>query len=141
MKFTFLSRLHSDDLARLILRVAVGGLMLFHGVDKIHHGVGGIQDLVEGAGMPRVMGYGVYVGEVLAPLLILIGLWTRPAALVLAMNMVVAVLLAHRADVLTITGHGAWGLELQALYFLGALALVFTGAGRWSVSRGKGVMD
>ena len=138
---TFLNRLHSDDLARLILRVTVGGLMLFHGVDKIRNGIGGIVQGAEGAGLPGFIGYGVYVGEILAPLMLIVGFWTRPAALVLAFNMIMAVYIAHRGDVFAIGDHGEWKIELQAFYFFASLAIFFTGAGRFSASRGKGPLD
>ena len=75
-----------EDVGKLLLRVVVAGLMLFHGFDKIAHGPGHVmQDLAE-HGMPVVLGYGVYIGEVLAPILILVGAWTRLAALVYAVE-------------------------------------------------------
>jgi len=38
-------------------------------------------DRLANAGFPSALGYLVYVGEVLAPLLLIVGLWTRAAAL------------------------------------------------------------
>lgn len=124
---------HHDDGGKLLLRVAVGVLMLLHGVFKLSNGIGGITGMVQGAGLPAVLAYGVYVGEVLAPLLMIIGLWTRPAALVVAVNMVVAIALAHGAQLLSLTQQGGWALELQGLYLFGALAVALLGAGRYSV--------
>lgn len=127
-----------DDLGKLVLRLTLGGLMLPHGVHKLGTGVGRLADNVANHGLPRFVAYGVYVGEVIAPLLIIVGLATRPAAAVFAFNMVVAVWLAHAADVFTLNPRsGGYALELQALYMLGAVAVALLGAGRFAVLRGN----
>jgi putative oxidoreductase len=136
-----LNKLHSDDLGKLLLRLAVGGLMLFHGVAKVQHGIGKIVQVVESKQLPGFLAYGIYVGEIVAPILILVGFLTRPAALIMCINMVFAIWLVHMADLRRITESGAWGVELQIFYLVGALALFFTGAGRFSISRGKGSLD
>ena len=123
----------TDDLGKLILRVVLAVLLLFHGVSKIIGGVGFITGLVAKAGLPPALGYLVYVGEVVAPLLILFGLWTRAAALAVAINMVVAVALVHSGQFLDMTKTGGWALELQAFYFASALAVALLGAGRYSI--------
>jgi putative oxidoreductase len=125
----------------LLLRVLVGGLMLFHGIDKIRHGIDGIIGLVERHGLPATFGYGVYVGEVIAPIAVLIGWQTRLGAAVIAVNMVVAVWLGHWDDILRLTRHGAWAIELQAFYLGGAIAIALLGAGTLSASRGRGRFD
>ncbi len=116
------------DLALLLLRVSIGGLMLFHGFAKVLHGI----DFIKG--QIGVLAYAVYIGEVLAPLAILLGFRTRIAAAIYVVNCVVAVLMAHMSDLFTISDHGGYALELLALYLLGALALVFSGAGKYAVS-------
>src|SRR5262249_28198277 len=118
------------------------GLMLFHGVAKLIHGVGGIKDAVVAHGLPTAVAYGVYVGEVIAPILIVIGYMTRPAAWVFAFNMVVAVLLAHTGQLFSVSPQGGgYALELNALYLFGAVAIALLGAGRHSVSHGRGRFD
>ena len=92
--------------------------------------------------MPEFVAYGVYLGEVVAPVFVLLGLWTRPAALVMAINMIVAVALEHRTQIFALDKmSGAWAIELPALYFLGSVAIVFLGAGRFSFFRRQGVLD
>ena len=118
----------------LILRLSIGGLMLFHGIDKIVNGVGGIEGLLQSKGLPGFIAYGVYIGEVIAPLFIAFGYRTKLAALIFAINMLIATLLAHSGDLLGLTQHGGWAVELQALFFFGALALIFTGAGKFAFS-------
>lgn len=127
----------SNDIGLLILRVAVGGLMLFHGVAKLFHGVEGIAGMLSAKGLPGFVAYGVYVGEVLAPILMIIGFRTRLASLVLIANMLVIIFVAHSADIFTLSEHGGWKLELSGLYLFGALALVFTGGGKYSLSSSR----
>jgi len=130
-------KLHSDDVGKLILRLTIAGLMLFHGISKIIHGIGWLPPVLNQNGLPGFIAYGVYVAEVLAPLLLIIGWQTRPAALVIAFDMIMAVGLAHRNNIFTIkTGGGGWSIELEAFFFLGAMALFFFGAGRYSISQG-----
>lgn len=122
-----------DDLAKLLLRATLAILILMHGVAKLTGGVGFIAGMLAKLGLPSAIGYLVYVGEVIAPLLILIGFWTRPAALVVAINMIVAVLLVHTPELLTRTKTGGWALELQAMFFIAAVVVALQGAGRFSL--------
>ncbi|MET0348506.1 MAG: DoxX family protein [Rhizobacter sp.] len=123
----------SADLGKLLLRVLVGLLVLVHGISKLQGGIGPVLGAVSNAGLPSAVAYLVYAGEVLAPLLMVVGFWTRPAALVVAGNMLVAVLLVHRGQVFQLNNTGGWAIELQAMYLFGALAVVLLGAGRFSV--------
>jgi putative oxidoreductase len=125
----------SEAAGKLILRLTVGGLMLFHGIAKILNpdAIGHIGGMLGNHGLPPVIAYGVYVGEVVAPLMIIFGLFTRIGALILLVNMLFAVLLAHTGDLFTLTKHGGWRLELQAFYFFGALVIVFLGSGKYAV--------
>jgi putative oxidoreductase len=63
------------------------------------------------------------------------GFRTRIAAVLLAITCVVAVATAHSQEVFTISDHGGYALELLMLYLFGALALFFTGAGKYAVSK------
>lgn len=51
------------------------------------------------------------------------GLWVVPAALVIAVNMVVAFALMHTRQILMLNNTGGWALELQAFYFVSALVV------------------
>lgn len=126
-----------QDLGKLVLRATLAILILFHGVSKLIGGAGFITGLVAKTGLPAGLGYLVYVGEVLAPLLILFGVWARLGALIVAGNMVVAVLLVHTKDLFHINQTGGWALELQGMFFAGAVAVGLLGAGRFSVQGTK----
>lgn len=123
----------SEDLGKFVLRVSIAILILMHGIAKVTGGVDFITGLMTKVGLPPALGYLVYIGEVIAPLLVLFGLWTRPAALVIAINMLVAIALVHSAELFDITKTGGWALELQGLFLLGAIAVALLGAGRYSV--------
>jgi putative oxidoreductase len=123
----------SADVAKLLLRLCLGLLILLHGISKIQGGPGFVLDVVDKAGLPAPFGYLVYVGEVVAPVLVLIGLWTRAAALLIAINMIFAVLLVHTGQLLQLSPEGGWALELQGLFLVVAVAIVLLGAGRYSV--------
>jgi putative oxidoreductase len=122
-----------DDRGKLILRILLAVLLLFHGVSKLMGGIGFITGTLEKMGLPAVFGYGVYIGEVVAPLLLLLGVYTRAAALVVAVNMIVAVLLVHTSQFFTRNDTGGWALELQAMYFGTAVVIALMGAGRYSL--------
>src|SRR5258707_590405 len=96
----------AEDTGRLVLRLAVGGLMLFHGVNKIRHGVDFMFPLLEAKGLPTFIAYGSYFGEIVAPLLILAGVLSRLASLVIAGTMVMAVYLALESQVLALNQFG-----------------------------------
>ena len=128
----------SADLGRLLLRLSLGGLLVLHGIAKIRTGAESILGLMTRLGLPEALGYLVYAGEVVAPILLMLGLWTRPAAIVVAVNMVVAVLLVHAGQFAELTRSGGWALELQAFYFVTAVAISLLGAGRFSVGGATG---
>jgi putative oxidoreductase len=125
----------NNDFGLLILRIAVGLLMLLHGIGKLGGGLEFISGMLEGKGIPGFIAYGVLIGEILAPILIIIGFRTRIGALLLAVNCLAAVLLVHSADIAKLSDTGGWAIELVGLYFFGALALFFTGGGNLAASK------
>jgi putative oxidoreductase len=126
------------DTGKLLLRLALGLLIILHGIAKVMSGPGAVLGAVDKAGLPQPVAYLVYAGEVLAPLLVIVGFWTRPAALVIAINMIFAVALVHTSQFFTLGKTGGWALELQGMYFMVALAIALLGAGRYSVGGATG---
>ncbi|GHC16061.1 DoxX family protein [Aidingimonas halophila] len=127
-----LKALHNEALGKLILRLSVGGLMLLHGIAKLMNpdSLNGISQMLAAHGLPTVLAYGVLIGEVLAPLMAIIGWQTRIAGLLMAGNMVVALFLAHSDELFLRSATGGWALELQGLFLFGAIAIMFLGSGR-----------
>lgn len=132
----------SDDAGKLVLRLAVAGIILFHGVFKLTHGVAWIAGPLGELGLPGILRYGAYLAEVVAPVFIVAGYWTRLAALIIAFDMFMAIVLVLRSQVFAVKEMGGgWGIELEALLFLGSLALFFTGAGKYSIGRDRTPLD
>ncbi|WP_404366337.1 DoxX family protein [Marinobacter sp.] len=123
--------LENADLGKLIIRLTLGGLLLFHGVAKLFHGVGGIENMLGGHGIPTIFAYGVFVGELIAPLMVILGYHTRIGALLIVFNMLVAIALAHGSQLSSLSGTGGWALELQGFFLFIAFALIFLGPGRY----------
>ena len=125
----------TGDLGKLILRLTVGVLMLLHGIAKITGGVGGIARSLQGVGLPAELAYGAYVGEVLAPLLVIFGFYARIGAALMAVNMLFAIGLAHRNELFALSPSGAWALELQGFFLACSIAVALIGPGRYSINR------
>ena len=141
MATSITTTINRDDIGKLILRVSIGGLLLMHGIAKLSNGIGWMAGMLAGVGLPAFFGYGVYVGEVVAPLFLLAGKFTRPAGLIVAFNMLVATLLARRDSITELNAGGGWDIELEMLFLLGGVALWFLGSGRYALSRGVGRGD
>lgn len=124
----------NESAGKLILRLTLGGLILLHGVAKLMGGVSGLSGMVTGAGLPTVLTYGVYVGEVIAPILVLVGWYSRIGAALIAINMLFAIGLAHRAELFALGQSGGWALELQGMFLFTAVALALIGPGRFSIN-------
>jgi putative oxidoreductase len=123
----------SADAGKLILRVSLGVLVLLHGIAKLISGPGFVLKAVTAAGLPVAFGYLVYIGEVIAPVLLIVGLWSRLAALIVATSVTVAVLLVKPAQIFAIANTGGWGVELEGMFVFAAIAVAFLGAGRYSI--------
>lgn len=127
-----------EDSGKLILRLALGVLILLHGIAKLTGGPTVIIGLVTKAGLPGELAFLVYVGEIIAPILVIAGVLTRPAAMIIAVNMAVAVYLVHMRELLVLTRSGGWALELQGMFFFVALGIALLGAGRFSLAGNSG---
>lgn len=125
----------NQSTALLTQRVTIGILILFHGIANTGSGFAFIKSVLVGHGIPEFLAYGAFLGEVMAPLLIIAGFRTRLAGLALAINMLVAILSAHAGDILSLNAFGAWAIELQLFYLLGGVALFFSGAGAYAASK------
>lgn len=129
-----LSAVLNEDIGKLILRLSIAILMLFHGYKKYVSGINGIKGLTVNAGLPEVFAYGVYVGEILIPILLIIGFRTRICALLLSLTMGFAIFLVFSEKLFTIDAKtGGLLIELPLLYLLSSLALFFIGGGKYGV--------
>ena len=124
-----------EDLGKLLLRVTTAGLILFHGIHKIIFGIAFIGQGLAAMHLPAFIAYGVFLGEVVAPLFMIVGLWARYASLVVVFNLIMAILLEAHRNVLVVQRTGAWGLEAEAFFLLTALVVFLVGAGRYAITK------
>ncbi|MGD8417844.1 MAG: DoxX family protein [Pseudomonadales bacterium] len=124
-----------DDLGRALLRLTIGGLTLFHGVSKL--GAGGTITWIGGqlsdAGLPSFIAYGVFIGEIIGPLMVIAGVYCRIGAVIVAVNMLFAVALVHTPELFRLNEQGGYALELQAFFTLTAVVVALLGSGRFAV--------
>jgi len=117
----------------LVLRLFLGLGLAAHGAQKFFvYGIPGFAGVLEkiGAPAPYASAWLSASTELVGGLLIAAGLFTRLAAIPLAINMTVAALLAHSGYFITNTPPGReYALNLAAAF----VALALTGAGRYSI--------
>ncbi len=122
-----------EDIAKLLARVGIGVLLLFHGIDKALHGVSFIEGMLSAHDIPDIVTYGVYIGEIVAPVMLILGLLTPLAALAIVVNMIMAILLVYSDAIFSVTQHGAWSIEVPMLYLIGAVVIILLGPGKYSI--------
>ncbi|WP_255571517.1 DoxX family protein [Apibacter sp. ESL0404] len=131
----------NSDLGKLLLRVSIGGLMVFHGISKLYHGHDFIKGMLTSKNLPEYLWLGVPLGEVFAPICILLGIFTRISSLLVAFTMLMTFYLVHGMEGFSLSQTGGLKVELNLFYLLTSLALFFLGSGKYSVYKGnKGIM-
>ena len=93
------------------------------------------------SGLPEFLHYGNYIGEVVAPIFMIIGYKSRIAALIVAFNMLMSIVIGHRDIAFMRNDFGGWMIEMNIFYMMTALAVFFLGSGKYSLSRGQGKWD
>ncbi len=130
-----LLQMEQPDIAKLILRLTVGGLMLFHGIHKIFSGVGFIAGKFVEIGMPGAFAYLVFLGEIVAPVLLIIGYKTRVGAALIIATMIIAIALAFPGQWFALSKVGALAMENQYLFIFSSLVIILLGAGKYSIDK------
>jgi putative oxidoreductase len=122
----YLDRL--QPLAVLVVRLALGLIMLAHGYHKVFGGLHRHAQLVASLGMPGWLGYVSAFTEFLGGILILVGLFTRVAAFAVCVDLAVAIWKVHWHNGL-LGSHEGPGYEFPLALAAMAFALIFLGAG------------
>lgn len=135
LKLSFLPK--SPDYGLLILRVALGfSMLLLHGRGKLLDFSGMAAKFPALFGLPSTVSLGLAVfAEVLCSALLIAGLFTRFAALMLAITMGVAFFFVHKSALVDVAASGIKSGELAMVYLVAYVTLLFTGAGKFSVDR------
>jgi putative oxidoreductase len=124
-----------DDVGKLTLRLTLGVLILLHGIHKILYpaALGFIGGRLADLGLPHAMAYLVYVGEVVAPVMLIFGVYSRIGGLLVMINMIFALVLAHGTQLLSLGKTGGWAVELEGVYLLCGLAVLMLGSGKVAI--------
>ena len=125
-----------DDVGKLTLRLALGVLVLFHGIHKILYpaALTFIGGKLADFGLPHGMAYLVYVGEVVAPVMLILGVYSRIGGLLVVINMIFALVLAHATQLLALSPKsGGWAVELEGMYLLCGLTVLMLGSGKVAI--------
>ena len=125
---------NNSEIAKLMLRLTLGIMVLFHGIEKIINGISGVKYLTANAGLPEFLAYGVYIGEVVMPILIILGVYARVASTFVAFTMFMAIFLAYGNSLFELSKHGAPVFELPFLYFILSIAVFLLGSGKYGVN-------
>jgi putative oxidoreductase len=122
----YLDRL--QPLALLVVRLALGAIMVAHGYHKVFGGLHQHAQFVASLGVPAWLGYVSAFTEFLGGLLVLAGFFTRPAAFAVCVNLAVAIWKVHWHNGL-IGSPDRPGYEFPLAVAALAFALIFFGAG------------
>ncbi len=129
---SFLNRL--QPLALLVLRLALGAVMIAHGSSKVFGGMHNFTGMVHGLGMPAWLAYLSAAAEFGGGILVVIGFLTRFAAAAIVIDMLVAISKVHWKHGFLGEGNYQFPLALAAIAF----SLVFFGAGPISIDGLRG---
>jgi putative oxidoreductase len=123
----------SSNAGLLILRLSVGlSMLLLHGRGKLLNFSATAEKFPALFGMSSTVNAGLAVfAEVVCSALLILGLFTRFAALMLAITMGTAFFIIHKSSLIAGPGSG----ELALVYLFAYVTLLFTGAGKFSVDR------
>jgi putative oxidoreductase len=127
-----------EDLAKLLNRVTVGVLILFH-TWAVINGEQAIRDTLSFWGLPTALAWTAVIFEGIAPIMVILGIYARIGAWIMVAWMVLAFVLAH-----VHTGHlwqlmpngVGWRIEVALFFLVESLVIALQGAGRYSLNIG-----
>lgn len=127
-------KLTATDLPKIILRVIVGAVFVYHGMLKVLNGMEGFVTYVGALGIPfpRIGSYLVMVTEILGGVALILGIFARWATLPLIAVMIVAII--------KVTGKNGFnvfdkGYEYNLVLIACLAVIFFQGSGRFSIKR------
>jgi len=118
-----------------ILRVVLGIAIAVHGWGKLNGGVGNVAGFFGSLGIPvpGLMAWVVTIVELGAGILLIVGFLTQIAGILIAIDMLGAILFAFLLRGAPFVENGAITWETEAVFGAAALCLALAGPGAWSV--------
>lgn len=130
------------DHAPLILRLVTGVIFAMHGYQKFTGGVGKVAGFLDSLGFPAATVFAVILiaAELLGGIALILGVFTRYAAKILAVVAVVALFTVHIGKGFFI---GQGGYEFILLILAATISILITGPGKWALDNklGKGAAE
>jgi putative oxidoreductase len=139
-----------EDVGKLLLRMTVGILILFHAYAFLS-GDPGIPNSVAAWGFPSFVAYVAFLMETIGAMFVILGIFTEVGALGIVLFMLAAIIMYHSTEIQGLRGSGnhlflrgmnpagthrdKYFLEAQAFYLFGALSVALLGAGRYRIGR------
>ena len=124
------------DLGLLFLRLGLGICLFMHGFGKILHGVGDVKSILVSAGLPGFLAYFAYLSEVLAPIMIAVGFYSRiGAALVFGSSLVILYSSYGLSNLLGLANASGFKAELVYLYITISLCIISSGSGKYAIKQ------
>lgn len=128
----------TSDAGKFILRVGVGGVMIFHGIHKLIHGHDFIVKQLESNSLPSFLWIGVPVAEIIAPLLLIFGVATRISSFLIAFTMLMTFFLVLGTTGLELNpATGGLKGELNLLFLIASVAILLIGPGKIRINKQK----
>jgi len=121
------------NLGKLVLRLSVGFLILLHGIYKLRFGIDFIGQWLHSLSLPSFLSYGVYIGEVVAPIFIIVGLFVRISSFIVLINMCAAIffLISKGYAPFSLNSVGGLQAEIDVILLCGALSIMCLGSGKF----------
>ncbi|WP_116769691.1 DoxX family protein [Maribacter litoralis] len=124
----------NKNLGIFILRLTIPFTMLIYGINKVIEGTGFIGSLLEQYGLPKMMANAVFIGEIVAPLMLMIGFRARLAGLIFSFNCLLAIVMAQTQNIFKLNEFGGWSLDLLFIYLITGIVFFVSGAGKYALS-------
>lgn len=124
------------DLGILFVRLGLDICLFMHGFAKILHGVGGVKGILAKAGLPEIIAYSSYIGEVVALIMIILGIFSRIGALLITGTSLTIMCAYHGlGNLLELTNVGGFKAEILYLYIALLLCIIFNGSGKYAIRK------
>lgn len=117
----------------MFVRLGLGITILFHGYHKLTHGVGHLQEDLIALGIPGVIAYLAYLGEIVAPIMLILGFFSRAAGLFIIGTCIFIFMVRWGNGTFLISPKTGGLIIAEAyLYLSSALCILFAGSGKYA---------
>lgn len=121
------------DLGLLFARLGLGICLIMHGVHKISQGIEGVKAALANHGIPEFIAYLAYIGEFVAPILLILGVFSRIGAVLVLGTVGFILYVAHFPNLFELTQYGGFAAEIVFLYSAIALCILCCGSGKYAI--------